>query len=336
MDELAADLKSGELRPLYVITGSEQLLRRDALAELRVAALAGSPREFNESRFTLREAGMDTVLDACRTFPMMGRYRSVIVQGIDTLKPKEAEALSKYLESPSDFAVLTLVIDSIDLRQKVWKQAQKVGRILKLDPPYQNKLGPWIEARARKKGMGIAGEAATLLGDVIGTDLSGLDEALERLFLYASDPDTKGKVVVTLAHVEGCIARTRTHTVFELSDAMGRRDARAAIRVLESMLEAREPAIKILSMVARHFRRLWETTEALEQGVSPDELATRFRLHPFFIKDLVQQSRLFSHREYAWLLDRFFEVDRLLKSSRVEPDLHLMNLLLDVCQKRAA
>lgn len=332
MDEFEADLESGNLKPVYVLTGTEQLLRREAITRLSEIALAGTPKEFNETRLVFKETSPDAIIDACRTFPMLGRRRFVLVQGIEALKAKESDAFAKYFEDPVDTAVLVLVVDTIDLRQKIWKSVQKVGRIVKLDPPYQNKLPAWIEARARRKGMRIQGDAATLLGDVVGTDLAGLDEALERLYLFVSEPGKKPDV--TLADVEKCVARTRVHTVFELADALGRRETKTAVRVLESMLAAKEPPIRILAMVARHVRRLWEASELMDRGESPESIGKHLGLNPYFVKDFLKQARLFGNREYAAIIDRVFATDRLLKSSRLEPELHMFDLVLGMCGAR--
>ena len=329
------DIESGNFKPVYVLTGSELLLRREALTALSHAVLAGSPKEFNETRVTFKESSAEVIADACRTFPMMGRRRLVVVSGIDALKAKESEALARYFEDPCDTAVLVLVAETVDLKLKVWKAAQKVGRIEKFEPPYQEKLPAWIEHRAKKKKMKIARDAAAFLGEVIGADLAGLDEALERLYLFCADPNAKGTPPeIALADVEKCIARTRTHTINDLMTAMGRRDAKSAIRVLESMLETKEPPIRILSMIGFRLRKLWEALERQERGENRDAIGRAISTHAYFLDDVLKQSRMFGHREYAELLDRVFETDRLLKSSRLEPDIHLFGLVLEACSPR--
>ena len=336
MDDLHAELDKGILRLLYVLTGPEQLLRREAQSRICALALENSPKEFNETRMVMKETHGDAIVDACRTYPMMGARRLVVVSGIESLKTKDSEALAKYFLDPSPTTCLVLVVESVDARVKIWKDAAKVGRIEKFEAPRSYQLAPWIEARARRKSIKIHADAAALLGDVIGTDLSALEEALERLYLYAATGDKpekdKPKIVeVNLGHVENCIARTRVHTVFELGDALGKKDTKIATRILEAMLAAKESPIGILTMVARHFRRLWQASEVLNQGGNPDDVARELGLHPFVAKEFVSQARLFSSPDFARLLERCFATDRLLKSSKLGDELHLFNLVLEVC-----
>ncbi len=165
--------------------------------------------------------------------------------------------------------------------------------------------------------------------DVVGNRLAALDEALERLFLYVAEGDAE--VHVRLEHVEQCIARTRVHSVFDLTDALGRRDAAAATRVLEAMAANREPPIKTLGAIAFHFRRLWKLLDGMQSGGTADEVGRALNINGYFLRDFVRQSRMFTHRELAWLLNRLYETDKLLKSSRAAPEHHMQSLVLDIC-----
>jgi DNA polymerase-3 subunit delta len=328
MDGLKRDLAAGKILPVYVFVGTEELTKREAVDAVCKAALDG-PRDFNETRLIWKETNGDQIVDACSTLPMMGRRRLVVVSGIEAAKGKQLGPVAKYLANPSPTTTLVLVGSTVDLRGAVYKAAKKVGLVEKCDPPYANKLPSWIQARARSRSIRIDPDAAALLGDIVGTDLAGLDESLERLTLYVSKPDTNTHI--TQSDVEACIARTRTHTVFELTDAVGRRQPADAIRILEAMLHAREAPIAIVAMVGRHIRRLWTASEALDAGESTDAIGSSMRIHKFFLRDFLRQARMFHRGEYAWLLSRIYQTDKALKSSRAPSEMHMHRLILELC-----
>jgi len=328
MDGLDRDLKAGKILPVYVFAGTEELIKREAVSAVCKAALDG-PKEFNETRLLWRETSAEQIVDACSILPMMGRRRLVVVSGIEAAKGKQLEPLAAYLADPSPTTTLVLVATKVDMRTAVFKAAKKVGRVETCDPPYANKLPSWIQGRARSRGIRIDGDAAALLGDIIGTDLAALDAALERLTLFVATG--KDDIRIDQKAVESCIARTRVHTVFELTDALGRRRLPEAIRILEAMLQAREAPIAIVAMIARHVRRLWLASEALDEGQSPDAIGSSLRIHRFFLKDFLRQARMFRRQEYARLLSRIWQTDKALKSSRAAPEMHMHRLILDLC-----
>lgn len=332
VETLRRDLKAGKIMPVYVLTGAEELLKREAVTLISDAVLDGSPRDFNELRLMWKETSAEDVVAACRTFPMLGGRRLVVVKGADAIKAKDAKPLVTYLKDPAETSTLLVVGQQIDMRQTWVKAAKKVGWVKKLDAPYQSKIPQWIRGRARDKGVEIDGAAAALLGDVIGNRLAALDEALERLILYVSKPDMRPHI--TLQDVENCIAPTRVHTVFELTDALGRRKVGDAIRILEAMIAAREAPIRILAMVARHFRRLWVARDGMDQNLAPEAIGQSLNVHGYFLKDFLRQAGMFQHADYAMLIERFYETDRLLKSSRAPDEMHMHRLLLDICSSR--
>jgi len=44
----------------------------------------------------MKETHGDAVVDACRTHPIMGARRLVVVSGIESLETKDSEVLEKY------------------------------------------------------------------------------------------------------------------------------------------------------------------------------------------------------------------------------------------------
>ncbi len=330
MDRLKRALEAGKILPIYVVHGTEDLLKREMLKVICNAALQDSPKEFNETRLVWKETDAHAVVDACRTFPMMGPKRLVLVSGLDKAKSADLEPLTAYAKDPSPTSVLVLTATAIDGRLAFYKAVKKVGEIHKLTAPYTNKIPSWLAARAREKGVRIEGAATHMLAEILGNDLAKLDDALERLILYAARPG-ESQVSITQAHVDASIARAREHTIFELTDALGRRQAADALQILDAMLEARESEVRIVAMIARHLRRLWQAKDALRQGQSPEEVGGLLRVHQFFLRDFLRQAQMFEDRDYGWLLDRVYATDKALKSSRAPSDLLLHGLILDVC-----
>jgi DNA polymerase-3 subunit delta len=331
MSSLYDDLKRGDFHPIYVLTGDEEFEKRSALGAIRSAILGGKPDVLNESKLLWKETDPDEIVTLCQTLPMMSPRRLVVVQEVDNVSSEQSQIVATYLEDPAPTATLVLTGASIDQRLKMVTRAKKIGTVLAFRAPYANKIPSWIERHVRSRGARIEGAASELLSTVIGTDLVALAGAVERLLLYIGEEGANP--LITVDAVENCIARTKVHSIFELTDALGRKQTAEALQVVAAMLESKEAPIRIVAMIARHFRRLWEAQQGLENGESPDQIGRQLRVHSFFLRDFLRQAKLFTPANYETLFHRLFETDRLLKSSRAAAELHLQQLILEICTK---
>jgi len=335
VDALKQELKQGQIKPIYIVSGSEDLLKREAVSLIMAAALVGGTKELNLTSLLWKESKVDDILHACRSIPMLGPRNVVVVRHVESLSSEQSGQLADYLADPSPHATLIFLCSgNADMRLKFFKKAKDVGTITSFKTLYSNQLPSWVNSRMREQGFSIDADAASLLADTVGSDLAALNEAMERLILFVAGEDGTGRVA--LADVEQCISRTRVYSVFELTDALGRRRADQALQILISMLDNREQPIRIVAMIARHFRRLLQATDALAQGEPGDSIGKHLNVHRFFLDDFLRQAKMFAPAEYASLFQKLFATDRALKSSRVDPKLHLHNLVLSICAGEAS
>ena len=205
-------------------SGEERLLRDQVVAELRAASLAGGVAAFNEDKFTAGRSDVEAVVSAARTVPMMAPRRFVLLRGAERWDASEAETspfdrLAEYAASPIDSTCLVVVASKLDGRRKFAQVARKQGLLVACDPLDARALPEWIVERFAAKGHEVDRDVAELLAALAGPQLSSVDDAIERLSLYAGPG-----AVVDEAAVGACVARVRTADTWALVDAVGARD----------------------------------------------------------------------------------------------------------------
>jgi len=331
--DVVAEVRAGRVAPVYYLCGKEQFLVQRALAAIRAAVLDPRSAAFNLDTVDCKEGAhhAERILAAARTLPMMARRRLVLVKDADELKPEDLEALLPYLGGPAETTCLVFVASNADLRRRFFLELRKMGGLAKFEPLYERQLPAWIEAEARGLGHDLEPGAAHLLCDVIGSDLAQLAQALEQLSLFVGPRQR-----LTVAAVEEVCAETRQHSVFDLANAVGQRDVRKALHQCRRMLQAREPAIRILFMLTRHFRQLWIARELASQRLDRDEVARRIGIPPFFVDGLVTQARSFDEPALARALEALYGADRALKSSHAGDEMVLERLVVGLCRVPAA
>lgn len=331
--EAVAQARRGALLPVYLVAGEERLLRDEVVGELRAASLAGGMPAFNEDKFTAGEVPVDAVVAAARTVPMMAAKRFVMVRGAERWDAAEGEAspfdrLAEYAGSPVDSTCLVVVVEKLDGRRKFAILAKKQGFLVTCERLDDRALPAWIADRFAVKGNPIAREAAELLAAIVGPNLSPVDDAVERVSLYAG-PGAR----ITEEAIAACVARVRTADTWALVDAVGARDLGRALRTLADAYDPRERGLPLLGALAWSIRQLARYQAAIQSGASSDEAARRAGVFPAFrARELAAKARLVRAKEVErWLLV-LAEADLALKSSRRAPDAVLEEMLTRLCR----
>jgi DNA polymerase-3 subunit delta len=331
--DILAEVRRGEIAPVYYIFGKERFLVTRATNAIRDAVLEERTRAFNFDVIDCKEAARpgERIVAAARTLPMLAQRRLVLVKDADELEADDFEALTGYVAEPSPTTCVVMVAQAADQRRKFFTLLKKVGAVVKYDPLYARQLRPWVEGEARHQGVSLEPGAAELLVQVIGADLAQLASAMEQLALYAGK-----RTRITVSDVEEVVAETRQHSVFDLANAVGDRDARRALHQLGRMLAAREPAVKILFMITRHFRQLFTARDLDKRGAGREELAQALGVPPFFVDGIVQQARRLKPAMLGRTFAALYQADRAIKGSRLGDELVLERLILELCGAGAA
>ena len=326
-----APLREGEPGPLYFLHGKERYLVDRAVDLLRARVLDPRTKDFNYELFYGKEAGAARIAQAARTLPMMAKRRLVLVRDADEMKADELGGLSSYVSDPAPETCLVFVAEKADQRLKFFTAFKKHGVLIKLDPLYERQLPDFVRGEAKARGVTLAPDAVTMMVDEIGAELGQLADAVERLAIYVGE-----RKQVTAEDVEQVVATTRQRSVFDLANAVGAGDRAQALRVLSSMLGARESGVRIVAMLARHLRQLWITSELLERTRDKFEIAQALGIPPFFADDIIRQARTLDAARAKRMHAALFAADKNLKSSRLDDARLLEGLILELTRTNAS
>lgn len=327
IESLINRARDGQTNPVQLLVGAESFLVNRAVSLLRAAATREGVSEFNEDLFHARETSAAKVVAAARTLPMMAPLRFVLVRGVEAMKAEDQGILADYLANPSDSACVVLTASKLDGRGKLGRAAKKLRVIFEAKPVRAGKLRAFAERETRDRGHTIAHDAVALLVDSVGEDLAALDDALERLSLYAGAGQR-----IDAAMVQACVTRIRIDSIWALVDAIGLKDQRKAIGALSSLLADREPPLRLLAMVARQLRIIARMREALAAGSSPEEATRVAGAPPFKARELTMSAKRFSIEDLSTAFSMLGEADRALKGSKRPPDTIIQQTVLGLCR----
>jgi DNA polymerase-3 subunit delta len=182
------------------------------------------------------------------------------------------EALLGVLQAglPPDVQFL-LSATEVDKRRTFYKGLSKVAELQVFDRLDASRSG-WeeeaagiVSMRARALDLDLAGEARDLFTLLTGGDTRQIDNELEKLDLYLG----AGARQVDVATVRALVPMSRAGVIFELGNAISRRDADTALGLVGQLLFQGESAIGLL---------LVAMVPTVRNLLLVKDLQTRFRL----------------------------------------------------------
>ena len=324
-----------DLKPVYLLTGSDRPKIETALARLR--------RHFQPEAVELvsaQELSGPEAAALCNVGSLFGDARLVVVEGIDGRrnadgrltngwKAADSKAIEEYLSSPAPATVLALVAEELKKDTALAKVCAKVGQILAFEVPKKN-VASWVAERFKQAGGRAEPDACAALVQLVGEDFHQLANEIDKLVLWAGDEPIGER------EVEQLVPAVADIPTFALTDAWGRGDTGAALAASETIFERegrprRDTAPRMTAALGNHLALVRRCQGLAAEGVRPREAASSLKRHPFYVEKLFAQAANFSEAELLDAVVRMAGLDHALKGgSKLAPDLELQRALIDV------
>ncbi len=121
---------------------------------------------------------------------------------------------------------------------------------------------------------------------------------------------------------------TRVASVFDLVDALGWGNAALAGKLMTHALDVDgEPPLRLLAMIARHYRQLLQLKAMQAQGVKPPEIARTLGIFEWKMGSLTAQANRHSFGRLEQALERMLAADESIKTGKLT-DREAMDVLL--------
>jgi DNA polymerase-3 subunit delta len=319
---------ASELKPVYLIAGSDRPKVMRALRRLR-ARVGDDALAF----LNANEAGADDAVSACNALGLFaGEARLVVVEDVGRWKAADAKAIAAYVGNPAPATVLALVADTVKRDSPLVKACAKAGDVLIYDAPRKRELPTWVGEQFARFGATADADACRALVELVGEDLVALEAEIEKLSTWA------GGEPVGRRDVERLVVPQAEASIFELTDAWGRRDVGAVLAAAEALLERSPRELpRLVGLLAGHVGRVRACQALAAEGVRPRDAAARLKIHPFAAEKAFAHAANYGVDELRSAIVRIAELDLATKGgSRLSGELELVRALVEITRPRAA
>ena len=311
-DQLITQLKQGSYAPAYLLAGDEPYYIDQAADYFENNILDEAARAFDQTVIygkDLAGADITPAIAAARGFAMFGGKKVIIVKEAQFVKKWDALALYMDNPQPDSVFVICYKYGTPDKRLNLWKNFEKQGGVIMTSPKIPDyQLERWVRDYLKLKGeslkLKVDDRVPKLLADYIGSDLSGIVGAVDKLINGRPENCT----TIDTSLVERNIGISKDYNVFELQDALIKGDVIKANRITQYFASSKDhPMVKELGILYNFFANLMiyhYLADKSERAVAP-----ALGCSPFFVKDYAAAARRYSAGKTFKIIGYFREID---------------------------
>jgi DNA polymerase-3 subunit delta len=284
MDEVVKivnDIKAGNIKPIYFLMGEEPYYI-DKLSEyIEANILSEEEKGFNQTVLYGRDVSIEDIISTAKRYPMMADRQVVIVKEAQELS-RTIDKIESYAENPMPSTVLVFCYKykTLDKRKKATKVLAKNGIVYESKKLYENQVGDWIKRVLAGKKYSIEPKASAMLVEFLGTDLSKINNELEKLQIILPAGS-----MISAKDIEENIGFSKDYNVFELRKAIGERNQLKAYKIAENFAQNPKdnPIVMTTGLVFGFFIQLLKYHGLKDKN--PKNVASVLGVNPFFLKD---------------------------------------------------
>ncbi|MBE0391739.1 DNA polymerase-3 subunit delta [Flavobacterium sp. 7E] len=308
MDEvikIVNDIKAGNIKPIYFLMGEESYYIDKLSDYIEKNVLTEEEKGFNQTVLYGRDVSIEDIVSTAKRYPMMADRQVVIVKEAQDLS-RTIDKLESYAENPMPSTVLVFCYKykTLDKRKKTTKLLAKAGIVYESKKLYDNQVGDWIKRVLAGKKYNIEPKASAMLVEFLGTDLSKINNELEKLQIILPKGST-----VTPKDIEENIGFSKDFNVFELRKAIGERNQLKAYTIADNFANNPKdnPMVVTTSLVFSFFIQLLKYHGLKDRN--PKNVAAVLGVSPFFLKDYDVALKNYPMRKVSQIVATLRDID---------------------------
>ena len=335
----------------YLFLAPDEFLLGQRLGQLKQALGDAEMASLNLAELEGARSKSSDILYHAGALPFLAERRLIIVRGylahlesrLGTAKAPnrtaqaEARQILEGLADPAISNDLVFIEDKLDKRRAIWRGLDGLAGLEKLskdgllaveelNTPDARALPAWIANTARQDGIEIDGRAVQMLAIYVGADLRRLTLELDKLRAYAAGRS------ITTNDVQRLVSDTSEALIWDLTDAIGQRDGRKAMRALYALRRNDANPFYLLTMITRQYRIMIKVKDETGRASGNEyDIAGRVGERPFPVKKAMAQSRNYALPQLEGILDRLLSSDFAMKTG-ADPNTEIDILVAELTQ----
>jgi len=341
--EVLEQIKKNQIKPIYLLYGEEAYFIREI--EQAVIKVVLAPDEMDMNLVILeREPTVSELMALIETVPFMGGKNVIIVRGTSLFRQKKtgsgdeteaadsaADRLLQLVENMPEYAIVIFsTLEKVDKRRKLFKIVEKYGAAVEVAQLKAKDVRGWLTSKLRDLNKKMSSDGMEYFLGIVSimskVSLGFLHNEVEKVALY-----TGKKVLINQQDLVEIMSAIPEISVFSMIDAVSQKQVGKALQLLAEQLEAGEHPLKLITLLARQVRMMWQAKDMAAEGYSSRDVAEKLGLVPFIGEKMMKQSKNFTAEILKQAMVSLAAADYGLKSGKAN-SLVLEEIIIAMCR----
>lgn len=337
IDNLEKELKTGNLKSLYLLYGDEQYLLETSLK--RIKMLFGECIK-GINYINIDETNINELISDIET-PAFGYEKKLIIVRntgllkkdgkkkkieLENLRKKIINYIEENIQVINSSVVLVFIEDEVDNKHEIFKMIDKLGIVCKFDFQKPIELEKRIKQICNGYKVEIDNNTLRYFIETCGTNMQELINEIRKLIEYAGE---NGKIQKD--DINNLSIKKLESVIFDLTDNLGKKNTNKALEVLNNLIYAKEPIQKILITLYNHFKKLYFVKIALKNN---KDIVSSLNLKPnqvFLVNKYKTQAGYFKEIELKNIIQSLIDLDYNYKSGLIDLQVGLESIICAYC-----
>ncbi len=313
MKNIKEHIKNKDFKRVYLLYGTEEYLKKLYRNKLKEAVLENSD-SMNLAEYAGKGIDEKEVRSFADTMPFFADYHLLILENTGWFKT--ATDFADYIPEIPDTAVLVFVETEVDKRGRMYKAVKEHGYICEMSGMTEQELKLWVASLLKRENRKITENTVQFFLEQVGTDMSKLQNELEKLICY-----TMGRDTITVEDIKAVCSEQLTGKIFVMTEALASGRRKQALDLYYDLLALQEKPMGILYLIQRQFHFLLIVREMKKKGTDKNSVASALGVPPFAAQKYLVQADRFQTAELQRLLDYSLTLEEDVKTGRLKEQL---------------
>ncbi|MDO4460913.1 MAG: DNA polymerase III subunit delta [Bacteroidia bacterium] len=258
------DISANKFSPIYLLYGTEPYFIDSIASKIEQVAIPEDMKAWNQSIIYGQDATLERVIHEAGMYPM-GDKKLVMLREAQEMEKTTNDTIDGFIPycNPKVMQETTILVICYKLAEdkaparltKLATAVQKVGGVvLESKRIYENQVVAWINNYVASQHISIDANAAEMLAEFVGIDISTIVSSVEKLKVSAGGNLTH----ITADLVQANIGLSKEYNIFEFRNAILSRNVEKVNRIVKvfSQNEKQHNIIPIIANLYPAFRKI--------------------------------------------------------------------------------
>ncbi len=226
---------------------------------------------------------------------LFSQRRILLIRDADKISKPVQAIVSQFLAKPFPDVYLILETEAFNRNTNFYKEMEALAALVDI-PELKPKdkmalMMTTLREKAIAAGKTIDPQVCTMMMNQLGTDSALLHNELEKLICYVGE-----RKIIGMEDVRAMCRSIPQDTIWQLGDAIFKKDAAAALKIMRGMLSDELPFLVLLRQIRSQVQIKFQVCSILASGGSPYDIEKQFS----YMKGYVLETNMKQAQEYGF------------------------------------